>query len=95
MIFHIDDIHLSARLRVVAPGIFHQITKQMVSGTGLAKYPFLRQAIAGPYNLGTRQTDFQFTIFHDIPPMVIFAFCVEVRLQIHNHYHLSELFEFR
>ena len=50
----------------------------MVSGLGVAKYQFLRSAIAGPFQLGTVQTEFQFTVFRDVPPMVALIFCIEV-----------------
>ena len=73
----IDDIYMTARLRVPTPQIFEQITKQLIANDGFARYPFLRSSISGPHHLVKNQTEFQFTAFKDVPPSAAFVFCVE------------------
>lgn len=94
--FIIEDIYLTAKLRTPTPQIFEAITKQLIANRGLARYPFNRTTLAGPYTLVKEATnEYQFTIFKDVPPSVVFLFAVDTKAcqgdQSRNPFKLKNL----
>lgn len=75
----IEDIYLTCKVRVPTTKVFENLTKNFIAGNGLARYDFLRKSLSGPYFLPENsQSQFNFTIFKDVAPIVAFVFMVPV-----------------
>ncbi len=65
--FNITDIWMQAIARTPEPEIFRKFVSNLTSPRAVARYPFIRRAIGGPFQLGTKQKTFSQTIFRKSP----------------------------
>ncbi len=63
--FVITDIWLQARARIADPEIFKTLIENFSIPRSVARYPFLRFPIAGPFQMPITQTTFSRTIFRN------------------------------
>ncbi len=68
--FVITDIWLQARARIADPEIFKTLIQNFSIPRSVARYPFLRFPIAGPFQVPITQTTFSRTIFRNFKRLV-------------------------
>ncbi len=68
--FVITDIWLQARARIADPEIFKTLIQNFSIPRSVARYPFLRFPIAGPFQVPNTQTTFTRTIFRNFKGIV-------------------------
>jgi len=75
--FDIVSIKLKCRVRIPKPESMRELTRLLIAENRPTQYFMHRSAIKGPFQLSTSQSNFDFTVFHQVCPLLAFVFCVE------------------